>query len=324
VTVVVASAPVRICDLGGWTDTWFAKSGAVCNIAVSPRAEVRLEAHPDHGGPMLAIHAEGVAGPHPLIEAAVAEIGLPDGVRVELDVRCEAPPGSATGTSAAVAVAAAAAVSALSERHRQRSPYELAMAAHRAEYVRCQRQCGVQDHLAAACGGISWIEIDRFPHASVTSIAVPAGLEEALRVVLLGRHDSSAVHEAVIAALSADAAPLERLRRCASDGRDALVAGDLAAFGRAMIANTEAQADLHPALVSAAARQVIEIARAAGALGWKVNGAGGEGGSVTLLGGDATALAAAGLATLPVAISDGLRISRSRGAPSTPPPRTAP
>jgi D-glycero-alpha-D-manno-heptose-7-phosphate kinase len=50
-----------------------------------------------------------------------------------------------------------------------------------------------------------------------------------------------------------------------------------------MSANTEAQSRLHPKLVSPEAARVIEIAQAYGALGWKVNGAGGEGGSVTLL-----------------------------------------
>jgi len=53
-----------------------------------------------------------------------------------------------------------------------------------------------------------------------------------------------------------------------------------------MIENTEAQAQLNPALVSDDARRIIEIARAHGALGWKVNGAGGDGGSITLLCGD--------------------------------------
>jgi D-glycero-alpha-D-manno-heptose-7-phosphate kinase len=50
-----------------------------------------------------------------------------------------------------------------------------------------------------------------------------------------------------------------------------------------MIDNTEAQAALHPSLVGAAAREVIETARWLGAIGWKVNGAGGDGGSLTLL-----------------------------------------
>jgi len=50
-----------------------------------------------------------------------------------------------------------------------------------------------------------------------------------------------------------------------------------------MIANTEAQRSLHPDLVGADARRVIEFAARHGAVGWKVNGAGGDGGSVTIL-----------------------------------------
>jgi D-glycero-alpha-D-manno-heptose-7-phosphate kinase len=47
--------------------------------------------------------------------------------------------------------------------------------------------------------------------------------------------------------------------------------------------NTAAQERLNAALVSADAKRVIEIAQEYGAIGWKMNGAGGEGGSVTLL-----------------------------------------
>jgi D-glycero-alpha-D-manno-heptose-7-phosphate kinase len=50
-----------------------------------------------------------------------------------------------------------------------------------------------------------------------------------------------------------------------------------------MIANTEAQRCLHPELVGVDATRTIETAAAQGALGWKVNGAGGDGGSVTFL-----------------------------------------
>jgi D-glycero-alpha-D-manno-heptose-7-phosphate kinase len=50
-----------------------------------------------------------------------------------------------------------------------------------------------------------------------------------------------------------------------------------------MVESTEAQGRLHPALVGTEARRVFAIAKEHGALGWKVNGAGGEGGSLTLL-----------------------------------------
>jgi D-glycero-alpha-D-manno-heptose-7-phosphate kinase len=95
------------------------------------------------------------------------------------------------------------------------------------------------------------------------------------------------VHAQVITQLAGQRgtidASLDALRRAATEARDALLAEDLVALGQAMRANTEAQRRLHPALVSEAAEAVIDVAVACGALGWKVNGAGGEGGSVTVL-----------------------------------------
>jgi D-glycero-alpha-D-manno-heptose-7-phosphate kinase len=97
---------------------------------------------------------------------------------------------------------------------------------------------------------------------------------------------SSTVHESVIAELESEgstAPRLDALRRCAELSRDAMYAGDFAALGHAMRENTAVQQRLHPDLVSEDATTVIDVAKAHGALGWKVNGAGGEGGSVTLL-----------------------------------------
>jgi D-glycero-alpha-D-manno-heptose-7-phosphate kinase len=114
-------------------------------------------------------------------------------------------------------------------------------------------------------------------------------LERRLCLIFLGRsHSSSAVHEMVIRDLE-DAGPsspkLETLRRTAQQSRDTVYSGDFAGLGRAMADNTEAQRNLHPRLISPEADQIIAIAREYGALGWKVNGAGGEGGSITLLSG---------------------------------------
>jgi D-glycero-alpha-D-manno-heptose-7-phosphate kinase len=146
-----------------------------------------------------------------------------------------------------------------------------------------------------------------------------------LTVYLGERHDSSAIHRSVIQRLSSNGAVgaagseggengdadvsgrpagavngggarlgedasteklMAPLRAAADQAAAALVTGDLDAYGEAMIGNTEAQAALHPALVSPLARQVIDVARRHGAAGWKVNGAGGYGGTVTMLGPD--------------------------------------
>jgi len=171
------------------------------------------------------------------------------------------------------------------------TPHEVAAAAQYIETNMLHQQCGIQDQLCSAYGGINYIEMFNYPHASVSQIQVPNAtwweLERRLVLVYLGKsHDSSTTHEMVIRSLE-DAGPecrqLADLRTTARKSRDAVYKGDFAMLGAAMIENTEAQTRLHPALVNGDAARIIEIARAHGALGWKVNGAGGEGGSLTLL-----------------------------------------
>jgi D-glycero-alpha-D-manno-heptose-7-phosphate kinase len=130
-----------------------------------------------------------------------------------------------------------------------------------------------------------------YPHASVSSITIPNDiwweLERRLVLIYLGKsHSSSQVHELVIRSLEStgpETPHLNDLRKTAPLARDAVYTGDFSSLGSAMIANTEAQGCLHEAIISLDAQRVIEIADQYGALGWKLNGAGGEGGSLTLL-----------------------------------------
>lgn len=301
--IVRASAPARICDNGGWTDTWFAGHGSVFHIAVEPRVHVELTTFvrsPERAHVVIEAKAfgdryapTGIAtkawGRHPLLEATIAEVGVPDDLAIEIVIDSDMPHGASTGTSAAACVALVAALDALGPN--QRSPLDIARAAWRVETEQLGLQSGVQDQLAAAFGGINLVDIHSHPDATVDQLAVPAevltALQQQLVLVYLGRpHRSSQVHEAVIAALEGEgpnAPRLEALRRTAGPSRDAVLAGDLAALGRTMVDNTEAQRALHHDLVSPAAEQIIEIGRRHDVLGHKVNGAGGDGGSVTLL-----------------------------------------
>jgi D-glycero-alpha-D-manno-heptose-7-phosphate kinase len=294
-----------MCDLGGWTDTWFAGHGVVCNVAISPGAEVSVVSHPSGSiparvmldvaqfGDRYGIDRDGASpGKHPLLEAAIAGAALPSDRDLEISVGCSLPAGSALGTSAAIVVALLGALDALTPG--RASPSELAASGHRVETVALGLQSGVQDQLAAAHGGINRIDIESFPRARVEPIAMPEpahrGLQQRLLLVYLGHpHRSSAVHEQVIALL--EHGPdleqrLEPLRVAARRGAAALEAGDLDAYGDALVANTEAQAALHPAVVGPGAGEVIAVARDCGASGWKVNGAGGAGGSVSVLASD--------------------------------------
>jgi D-glycero-alpha-D-manno-heptose-7-phosphate kinase len=226
-----------------------------------------------------------------LLEAAIDIMGVPAKTAVEISIFSEAPVGCSTGTSAAVSVALIGALDRLTTGHM--TPYEVARTAHKVETELLGQQCGIQDQLASSYGGINFIDMHDYPHAAVSPIFVPNAvwweLERRLSLVYVGHaHSSSAVHKSVIRELEGagpDAAKLQPLRRTAEAARDAVYSGDFEAFGRSMVANTEAQANLHADLVGPDHRRIIDIARAHGAVGWKVNGAGGDGGSVTILGG---------------------------------------
>ncbi len=302
IRVINSVAPIRICDNGGWTDTWFAEYGAIFNIAVYPYAEAQLKIfRRDEVEDRIVIYAENYGERftlhpgsqqwthHPLLEAAVEYMNVPEDVAFEASIFSEAPAGASTGTSAAVTVALIGALDLLTPG--RMTPYAVAQTAQKVETEMLGQQCGIQDQLCSAFGGINYIEMYQYPHASVSQLHVPNSvwweLERRLALIFLGKsHSSSQVHEKVIADLegaSPDDVRMEDLRRTAGRSRNAIYAGDFSELGAAMIDNTEAQIRLHPELVSAEAHAIIDLAREHKALGWKVNGAGGAGGSLTLL-----------------------------------------
>jgi D-glycero-alpha-D-manno-heptose-7-phosphate kinase len=300
-SIINSVAPIRICDNGGWTDTWFAGHGQIFNIGVSPYAEVQIAVYTrDSQENRIIINAENYGDryvvlpekhwdKHPLLEAAIEYMRVPANLNLEVSIYSEAPGGASTGTSAAVTVALIGGLDRLLSG--QMTPHEVASTAQKIETEILGQQCGIQDQLCSAYGGINYIEMFDYPQASVSPIHIPNRtwweLERRLALVYLGKsHRSSDVHEMVIRSLASagtDCQQLNDLRQTASRSRDALLADDFTALGAAMVENTEAQGRLHPALISTEAARVIEIAKAYGALGWKVNGAGGSGGSLTIL-----------------------------------------
>lgn len=301
--IINSVAPIRICDNGGWTDTWFAGYGTIFNIGVYPYAEAQIEVFPWEGQEdRVVVHAENFGerytvhpqqhegwNKHPLIEAAIDYMHVPNNLAFEVTIFSEAPSGASTGTSAAVTVALIGALDCLTPG--RMTPHEVAHAAQIIETDILHQQCGIQDQLSSAYGGINYIEMYQYPYASVSQIQVPNSiwweLERRLLLIFLGKsHSSSSVHEKVIEGLQnagPDCKQLADLRQTARCSRDAVYCGDFAALGQAMIANTDAQGRLHSELISPEAWKIIEIAREHGAVGWKVNGAGGDGGSLTLL-----------------------------------------
>ncbi len=310
--VINSVAPIRICDNGGWTDTWFAEHGKIFNIGVDPYAEVQIAVYnADQVENRIVINAENygeryVVDPelhssqygwhrHPLLEAAIEYMKIPDALAFEVTIYSEAPAGASTGTSAAVTVALIGALDSLTPG--QMAPHEVALAAQKVETELLGQQCGIQDQICSAFGGLNFIDVTQYPHASVSQIQIPNAiwweLERRLVLIYLGKsHHSSQTHEMVIRDMEnagSDNVHLQELRTTAPRSRDAVYAGNFQSLGEAMIDNNEVQRRLHPALISPDADRVFEIAKEHGAIGWKVNGAGGEGGSLTILCGENSA-----------------------------------
>lgn len=297
-------APLRINDIGGWTDTWFARRGRVQNLAIGPPVEVQIKARPLNGKKKkrVRIIAENYKetfsfdpdrpswSPHPLLQQAVNLAEVPKDLEVEIFLYSPVPPGISTGTSASVCVALIG--SLLFLRHQLVSPEELASLAHRVETERLKQQCGVQDQICAAFGGPLYIEIDPYPKSQVEKLVLDpqiwAELERRLSLIYLGQpHLSTSLHEKIIQRLERGEAsfrPLRSMAALASKAKTALERGDLTAYGEIMIENNEWQRQLGKELISPQAERVIALAKKFKASGWKVNGAGGEGGSLTILG----------------------------------------
>jgi D-glycero-alpha-D-manno-heptose-7-phosphate kinase len=297
---VYARAPIRLDLAGGWTDVppfSLREGGAVVNLAINrycyvtvrPRArgialysvdyDARAEAET-----LDALPAEsGLELLKASIEIAVAAPVVPSDVALDLYVRCDAPPGSGTGSSGAVGVAVAAGLAAFLDQ--PLTAHEAALRAIAAERERLHIAGGTQDQYAAAYGGASYMEfLD--PVARVSPLRLPAAtvaaLEKRLVLVYTGVSRVSGdvatnVMHAYEAGVPQTVTALRTLRRLAGDAKAALLAADLDVLAAILAENWRCQKDLHPSVSSASIDALYDRALAAGALGGKALGAGGGG-----------------------------------------------
>ena len=296
--IVQSRAPNRILDFGGWTDTHFARSGQVLNLAVSLFANVTVRTRAQSGVTIKIqdygeeIHIEDVAGitydsHHDLLKAALKVMGIEEGLDVMISA--DVPPGCGTGSSAAISVALLNALSVISGQYL--SAHEIAHLAHRLETEELKYECGIQDQYASAYGGVNFIDMPDYPMAHVSPVPLSsemiATVESQLLLVYEGKgHLSSDVHRKVIENLndpgSSTAKALEGLKKTAVVARKALLSSDVPLLAEVMDLNNSLQKQLHPGITTENIEKIEAIARANGGIGGMINGAGG-GGSICLL-----------------------------------------
>ncbi len=301
--LIHSRAPLRINDIGGWTDTWFAREGWVLNLAVVPAVEAQIKVceNREKRKKNVLVHAENYgqsfwvdpcrpsSSPHPLLQHVIARVPPPPYLKCEISIFSPVPAGISTGTSASVSVALLGGLLFLS---RIKLPFqEIASLAHRVETEGLKIESGVQDQVCAAFGGICFIRMPEYPRTRVEKVTLQPPIWEEfdrrLCLIYLGKpHLSSAIHKKVIAKLKRrgpEWKTLERMKELPAKARASLLAGNLGSYGEVMIENNECQRALLPELISREAEAIIQVAKRHQASGWKVNGAGGRGGSLTIL-----------------------------------------
>ncbi|MDD8044136.1 MAG: hypothetical protein PHC78_10280 [Verrucomicrobiota bacterium] len=297
-TIIHARAPVRNADLGGWRDTRLFDHGFVLNFAIrlytyvtlSSRQDAAIELEGQDVGEterIADIRAIEYDGALSLIKAALTSSQMKAG-GFHMAVRSEAPPASGLGSSAAVGVSALGALHRLNGQ--VRLPYQIASEAQRLETEILHQECGVQDQLCSAYGGINYIEV-RYPEAHVMPVHLAPGtlldLEARSLVVYTGKsHFSSGTHKSVISHFemgdpnTIDA--MDRLNETAEWGLRSLLADDLEGYAEALNYNWTQQKRLHPTITTPQVEAMHEAVLDAGAIGFKLNGAGAGGTAMVL------------------------------------------
>jgi D-glycero-alpha-D-manno-heptose-7-phosphate kinase len=293
---IFSRAPTRICDIGGWTDTWFYPKGAVFNFSVDLYSYVRISKKETK---TIKINSENLDinteirdlnhieydGTLDLLKAAIKRLNINTGL--DIYVRTDSPPACGIGTSASISVALIAALARL-----LRKPFnnmEIADLAHKLETEELKLESGVQDQYAAAFGGINLMEIN-YPQINLTRIKVNrekiCKLENQMILIYFSSRSSNLMHKAVIDNYKRGekntVESFELMERCAYDMKKAIESDNLKDIGVVMNENWNAQKKLHPSMTNPLINKAERIAREYGAIGFKLNGAGG-GGSATIL-----------------------------------------
>jgi D-glycero-alpha-D-manno-heptose-7-phosphate kinase len=203
---------------------------------------------------------------------------------LEVTLHNDAPPGSGLGSSSAVTVAL---VSALAELLRLPfGGYQVADLAYRIERLEVGIKGGKQDQYATTFGGFNLIEF----HPGGGVLVVPLRLrpetiwelEHSLVFAYVGGgHFSDHIIEGQVrnyeTRRTESVHAMDRLKVLTQDMKRALLVGDLREFGELLHLAWESKRQMAKGITNAQIDELYDSAIKAGALGGKMNGAGGGG-----------------------------------------------
>jgi D-glycero-alpha-D-manno-heptose-7-phosphate kinase len=289
-----ARAPLRISFSGGGTDVMPYPSdhgGCVLSTTIDLYSFASLRPRDDAGyhvssddGPARYTKAEDMVfdGHLDLVKACLKDMAPHTGL--DLQLFCDAPPGSGLGSSSALVVAMLAAVAELN--HTPMTPYELAERAYGVERVQLQQVGGMQDQYACTFGGFNFIEFLGEDRVVVNPLRVPSDIESELHGSLLlcytgmTRVSGGILQRQVEGYRSGrkqSVDSLERIKGLTLELKEALLTGDLLSFAEILDESWQAKRNLAEGITNDRIEELVQHAKGAGALAAKILGAGGGG-----------------------------------------------
>lgn len=296
--IVRARAPLRISFAGGITDMpsyYMEHGGAVLVSTINrytlatlrPREDNEVHIHSIDFDQLVKYHLKEdpiYDGILDLAKVAVRRLNSHSGrMGLDLSLQSDAPPGSGLGGSASLTVAVLGALShALGVRM---DNHQLAELAYTVERVDLRISGGKQDQYAAVFGGFNLIEFGR-DGIVVNPLRVPPNvlndLESHLLLCYTGKTRVSAglidQQERLYRQGRAETTSgLHTLRQLAYEIKGFLLEGRLDQFAEALDAAWASKLKVNPEITDSHIDEMYHVAKASGALGGKLLGAGGGG-----------------------------------------------
>jgi len=300
-SVVRARAPLRLGLAGGGTDLPSYSSqhgGAVLNATIDRYAFAFISSRDDGRIHFEACdldreetHESAAVLPASTLllhrgvyERMVREFHGGEKLSITVTTAVDAPMGSGLGSSSALVVALIEAYRTYLDLPLTR--YDVAHLAYEIERVDLGLAGGRQDQYSAAFGGINFMEFLREGEVIVNPLRFSEGtlleLESSLAVCFTGQSRASDTiirqqTEGVAAVSPAVMDAMHQLRQDAIDMKSAIMQGDIVEVAQLLERSWIAKKRTAPGISNARIDELEGMARAAGAIGAKVSGAGGGG-----------------------------------------------
>ena len=285
--MIITRTPLRISFAGGGTDlpAYYRNhgGGAVTSAAIDRYVHVVVNDKFDRSIRVAYSRTENVDRlddlKHGLVREAMRMVGVTEAFEIHTiaDIPSE---GTGLGSSSSVTVGVLNALYAY--RGQLKDPAELAEAACRIEIDLLGGTLGKQDQYIAAFGGVHYFEFRPDDSVRVSPIPLATADREALSSHLSlfytgVTRQSQGILKAQAARTEEKVASLDRMRELAEETRRTIVARDWPKLGELLDVGWQLKRGLTDGISTAEIDRLYAKARAAGAYGGKITGAGGGG-----------------------------------------------